>query len=181
MLDLQYSLREIPGTAALPAVPPPLLADWRGRREIGQWLAWAGESAQALAEPPPNPATDGSFHEEIAAFARRTETLIAQLLASREAPPALPETGPWAMLPAAVVQAKEVSAAFMFYGVIPAVPYNSAEKISLHKSRARLAEFRQWWHSERVYHCLLNVLSTIDRGGQADGGLPVLTQQAQPG
>lgn len=173
MLDLQYSLREIPGIAAGMSVPGQLPEDWRGCREIGQWLAFAGESARALVDALDNPApivaTDGPFLEETVTFARHTETLIAQLLATREEPSTMPEGGPWARLPAAVVQAKEVGAAFMFYGVIPGVPYNSAEKISLYKSRARLAEFRQWWHAERVYHCLFNVLSTIDPGGQELG------------
>ena len=173
MLDLQYSLREIPETTAMPGIPGQLPEDWRGCREIGQWLALAGESARALADAMDNPASnaaaDGAFREEISAFARHTGTLIDQLLASREEPSTMPAEGPWARLPAAVVQAKEVGAAFMFYGVIPGVPYNSAEKISLYKSRARLAEFRQWWHAERVYHCLFNVLSTIDPGGQKLG------------
>ena len=170
MLDLRYSLREIPGTTAMPGIPGQQPEDWRGCREIGQWLALAGESARALADARDNPTTNaaaaGAFREEISAFARHTETLIAQLLASREEPSAMPAEGPWARLPAAVVQAKEVGAAFMFHGVLPSVPYNSAEKISLYKSRARLAEFRQWWHAERVYHCLFNVLSTLDQGGQ---------------
>lgn len=170
MLDLRYSLREIPGIAAGMAAPGQRPEDWRGCREIGQWLALAGESARALADalsdPASNAATAGAFREETIAFARHTETLIAQLLASREEPSTMPAAGPWAMLPAAVVQAKEVGAAFMFYGVLPSVPYNSAEKISLYKSRARLAEFRQWWHAERVYHCLFNVLSTLDPGGR---------------
>ena len=174
MLDLRYSLREIPGIAVgMTAIPGQRPEDWRGCREIGQWLALAGESARALADaldnPTPQAAANGPFGEEISAFARHTETLIDQLLASREEPSAMPEAGPWARLPAAVVQAKEVGAAFMFHGVLPSVPYNSAEKISLYKSRARLAEFRQWWHAERVYHCLFNVLSTIDPGGQKLG------------
>ena len=173
MLDLRYSLREIPGIAGTAAIPGQLPEDWRGCREIGQWLALAGESARALADAMDNPTTNaaaaGAFREEISAFARHTETLIVQLLASREEPSTMPAEGPWARLPAAVVQAKEVGAAFMFHGVLPSVPYNSAEKISLYKSRARLAEFRQWWHAERVYHCLFNVLSTIYQGGRELG------------